>query len=40
MKKTMLWKSLCENDTLGMFVTMSEYLEEIIGLLKKLNLMF
>jgi hypothetical protein len=28
MKKTMLWKSLCENDTLEMFVNMSEYLEE------------
>jgi hypothetical protein len=27
-KKMMLWKSLCENDTLEMFVTMSEYLEE------------
>jgi hypothetical protein len=25
-KKTMLWKSLCESDTLGMFVNMSEYL--------------
>jgi hypothetical protein len=24
----MLWKSLCENDTLEMFVTMSDYLEE------------
>jgi hypothetical protein len=28
MKNTMLWKSLCENDTLEMFVNMSEYLEE------------
>jgi hypothetical protein len=28
MKKTMLWKSLCENDTLEIFVTMSEHLEE------------
>jgi hypothetical protein len=28
MKKTMLWKSLCESDTLEMFVNMSEYLEE------------
>jgi hypothetical protein len=28
MKKTMLWKSLCENDTLEMFVNLSEYLEE------------
>jgi hypothetical protein len=24
----MLWKSLCENYTLEMFVTMSEYVEE------------
>jgi hypothetical protein len=28
-KKTMLWKSLCESDTLEMFVNMSENLEEI-----------
>jgi plasmid replication initiation protein len=28
MKKTMLWKSLCESDTQGVFVNMSEYLEE------------
>jgi hypothetical protein len=28
MKKTMLWKSLCESDTLEMFVNMGEYLEE------------
>jgi hypothetical protein len=28
MKKTMLWKSLCESDTLEMFVNMTEYLEE------------
>jgi hypothetical protein len=28
MKKTVLWKSLCESDTLEMFVSMSEYLEE------------
>jgi hypothetical protein len=28
MKKTMLWKSLCESHTLEMFVNMSEYLEE------------
>jgi hypothetical protein len=28
MGKTMLWKSLCESDTLEMFVNMSEYLEE------------
>jgi hypothetical protein len=28
MKKTMLWKSLCESDTLEMFVNMSEYLEK------------
>jgi hypothetical protein len=28
MKKTMLWKSLCENNTLQMFVTMTEYPEE------------
>jgi hypothetical protein len=28
MRKTMLWKSLCESDTLEMFVNMSEYLEE------------
>jgi hypothetical protein len=28
MKKTMLWKSLCNSDTLEMFVNMSEYLEE------------
>jgi hypothetical protein len=28
MKKTMLWKSLCESDTLEMFVRTSEYLEE------------
>jgi hypothetical protein len=28
MKKTMLWKSLCGNDTLEMFVNMIEYLEE------------
>jgi hypothetical protein len=28
MKKTMLWKSLYENDTLEMFVNMSEYLEK------------
>jgi hypothetical protein len=27
MKKTMLWKSLCECETLQMFVSMSEYLE-------------
>jgi hypothetical protein len=24
----MLWKSLCENDNLEMFVNMSEYIEE------------
>jgi hypothetical protein len=28
MKNTMLWKSLCESDTLEIFATMSEYLEE------------
>jgi hypothetical protein len=28
MKKTMLWKSLCESDTLEIFDNMSEYLEE------------
>jgi hypothetical protein len=28
MKKTVLWKSLCESDTVEMFVNMSEYLEE------------
>jgi hypothetical protein len=28
MKRTMLWKSLCESDTLEMFVSMSEYVEE------------
>jgi hypothetical protein len=28
MKKTMLWKSHCESDTLEIFVNMSEYLEE------------
>jgi hypothetical protein len=28
MKKTMLWKSLCESNTLEMFDSMSEYLEE------------
>jgi hypothetical protein len=28
MKKTMLWKSLCESDTLEMFINMTEYLEE------------
>jgi hypothetical protein len=28
MKKMMLWKSLCESDTLEMFVNMSEYLEK------------
>jgi hypothetical protein len=28
MKKTMLWKSLCDSDTLEMFLNMSEYLEE------------
>jgi hypothetical protein len=28
MKKTMIWKSLCESDTLEIFVNMSEYLEE------------
>jgi hypothetical protein len=28
MKKMMLWKYLCESDTLKMFVIMSEYLEE------------
>jgi hypothetical protein len=28
MKKTMLWKSLCESDTLEIFVNMSEYLKE------------
>jgi hypothetical protein len=27
MKKTKLWKSLCESDTLEMFVNMSEYLD-------------
>jgi hypothetical protein len=27
MKKVMLWESLCESDTLEVFVTMSEYLE-------------
>jgi hypothetical protein len=26
MKKTMIWKGLCESDTIEMFVTMSEYL--------------
>jgi hypothetical protein len=40
MKKTVLWKSLCESDTLEMFVSMSEYLEKLITHLKKLNLMF
>jgi hypothetical protein len=40
MKKTMLWKGLCESDTLEMFVNMSEYLEKMITHLKKLNLMF
>jgi hypothetical protein len=30
MKKTMLWKSFCESDTLEMFVNMSEYLAEDI----------
>jgi hypothetical protein len=29
MKKTVLWKSVCESDTLEMFVSMNEYLEEI-----------
>jgi hypothetical protein len=29
MKKTMLWKSLCESDTVEMFVNMSEYLEKM-----------
>jgi hypothetical protein len=28
MKKAMQWKSLCESDTLEMFVNMTEYLEE------------
>jgi hypothetical protein len=28
MKEMLLWKSLCESDTLQMFVSMSEYLEE------------
>jgi hypothetical protein len=28
MKKTILWKSLCESETLEMFVNMIEYLEE------------
>jgi hypothetical protein len=28
MKKSLLWKSLCESDTLEIFVNMSEYLEE------------
>jgi hypothetical protein len=30
MKKTMLWKSLCESDTLEVFVSMIEQLEEDI----------
>jgi hypothetical protein len=36
MKKTKLWKSLCESDTLEMFVNM----KKMITHLKKLNLMF
>jgi hypothetical protein len=39
-KKSMIWKSLYESDTLEMFVNMSEYLEKMITHLKKLNLMF
>jgi hypothetical protein len=27
--KTMLWKSVCESDTLEMFVSMNEYIEEM-----------
>jgi hypothetical protein len=40
MKKTMLWKSICESDTLEMFVNISEYLEKMITHLKKSNLIF
>jgi hypothetical protein len=35
MKKTMLWKSVCESDTLEMFVNMSEYLEKMNTHFKK-----
>jgi hypothetical protein len=28
MKKTMLWKNLCESDTVEILVSMSDYLEE------------
>jgi hypothetical protein len=38
MKNMLLWKSLCESDTLEMFVNMSAHLEVIITYLNKLNL--
>jgi hypothetical protein len=40
MKKTMLWKSLCESDTLEMFVNISDYQKKIITHLKELKFMF